>query len=68
MAALWFLARRRTYDQFLESYDPAQARTVDSTGSTLLHAALANKPPDRALIAGRLLDDGADPAASPQTG
>jgi len=60
---LWFVAKRRTYEQFLEIYDPAQANAVDRAGSTLLHAALANKPPERSRIAGRLLDDGADASA-----
>ncbi len=68
MTSLFFLAKRRSYDDFLSGYDPAQANARDSTGSTLLHAALANKPLVRAQIAGRLLDDGADAAAVTRDG
>jgi len=65
---LFRTARRGTYDEFVAVHDPARANAADSTGSTLLHAALANKPPERARIAGRLLDDGADAAAVTRAG
>ncbi len=63
MPDLFFLARRRGLEDFLAEYRPEDARAVDRSGSTLLHAALSNKPGIRAQIAGRLLDDGADASA-----
>lgn len=60
---VFYLARRRTLEEFLAEYQPADANAVDGVGSTLLHAALTNKPVIRAGIANRLLDDGADAAA-----
>jgi hypothetical protein len=66
--SLFSLAKRASYEDFLAGYDPADARAVDSTGSTVLHAALANQPVVRAEIAGRLLDDGADAAARTGSG
>lgn len=62
------LARRGSLEDFLAGYDPADAAASDSTGSTVLHAALANKPIVRAQIAGRLLDDGADAAVVTRDG
>ena len=68
VAHVFLLAKRGSYDDFLSGYDPADATASDSTGSTVLHAALANKPIVRAQIAGRLLDDGADAAAVTRDG
>ena len=68
MGDLFRTARRGTYEEFVAVHEPARANVADSTGSTLLHAALANKPPERARIAGRLLDDGADAAAVTSAG
>ena len=58
-----WLASRATYEEFLSGYEPADAAGANSVGSSVLHAALTNKPIVRAKIAGRLLDDGADAAA-----
>ncbi|WP_251152042.1 YrhB domain-containing protein [Cellulosimicrobium sp. Marseille-Q4280] len=63
MPNLFVVARRGTYEEFVSVYDPSDATASDSTGSTVLHAALGNKPVVRARIAGRLLDDDADAAA-----
>jgi ankyrin repeat protein len=65
MHSLARTARRGTYEEFLSRYEPgAAARAADSTGRTLLHAALANGDLHaRVAIADRLLDDGADAAA-----
>lgn len=63
MADLFFTAKRRSLEDFLEVYQPGDSNASDRHGSTVLHAALANKPGIRAQIAHRLLDDGADAAA-----
>ncbi|GGO57470.1 hypothetical protein GCM10012287_53430 [Streptomyces daqingensis] len=64
MHSLARTARRGTYEEFLSRYEPGAARAADSTGRTLLHAALANGDLHaRVAIAVRLLDDGADAAA-----
>ena len=68
VSKVFSLAKRASYEDFLSGYDPADVTASDSTGSTVLHAALANKPIVRAQIAGRLLDDGADAAAVTRDG
>lgn len=62
MTDVFTLAGRGTVEDFLAGYDPSGAGAVDSTGSTVLHHALRNKPDRRGPIADRLLDDGADAA------
>lgn len=65
MASLSYAASSGTVEEFDAEYTPEQATRWSSvTGQTLLHLALSNTDPHvRAQIAGRLLDDGADPAA-----
>lgn len=56
-------ASRGDYEEFVKFYDPSWVNwSNDETGQTTLLGAMANKSPaDRAAIANRLLDDGADP-------
>ncbi|MDF2846683.1 MAG: hypothetical protein K0R97_665 [Oerskovia sp.] len=56
---------RQSESEFLADYDLSLANWADGQGTTLLMYALRNpEPASRAAIAGRLLDDGADPAAT----
>lgn len=65
MSRLFSLASRGTAKEFFERYGAEDARLAESTGRTLLMAALRNDDPSaRVAIAHRLLDDGADAAAT----
>lgn len=63
-ARIVHLAKMSTAADFFAAYQPGQANAQDSTGRTVLLAALGNTDLSaRSAIANRLLDDGADPTA-----
>ena len=62
-SALHGAAARGSFEEFTAVYDPAD-KDMDFSGASLLGLALGNgDPAARVAIAGRLLDDGADPTA-----
>ncbi|MBI9115116.1 hypothetical protein [Sanguibacter suaedae] len=65
MFSLMGTARRSTFEEFLEVYQPGSVESWSSDkGETLLHFALQNgQPESRVAIAMHLLDDGAYPTA-----